>query len=1117
MTEELPKPWYRQTWGRLLLILCSLVVAFLLWKSVTEWMTDRALRDAISELDLAEPNWRIEDWDKRQPEPKPEENLATIGLKLGSRFGVSTFNSGGTGAQLDMQPGISLNSYQVKILQTTLGDQSDLPAELEKILLLKQGAFPLPDFRSPEYRVMSPPQGRQSDLRNIATMLNHYVQVQAQDQQPQNAIIACRALLHLAHSCDEDPFVITHFIRMALQTVAAQMMERTLAQTQPSPEALLPLQDLMWAESKLDFWKVGLMAERARLDRFMREIEQGLHDKDALNTYVRRIMPHGRDLELLDGFVGKYRSFIGQTPYGYIPDERLKVLRFYGEAQALAERKATYEEMASHVAKYRANSLILRQFGQTVPRLYDAELKRRVLLQMAAGLIAAERYRQAKGALPTGWNDLVPKYLPETPRDPYDNQPARWKTTSTGFILYCVGQDKQDADGFVHPSLEGKPATDVGLEFFETRQRRQAAAPPPGDEINFGRQQLLFSDEREQFLNAASQGDIVTIRKLLDKGIDINTKSAYGATALFFAVEKGHVEVVKLLLEKKIDLTVKDTFYSADAITWATMNDQAECVGLLLKAGAKGEAGLLSSAIAQNKPKMVAAILSNTKISQETLDSSIRNIDPAKTEIVKLLAGAGAKGEPTAKVEAKKTETPAKTPGKAAAADEGAIPTTLAIELSGKPTQPRNWPNFRGAGNAGIADGQFPPTTWDATTGKHLAWKTPIPGLSLACPIVWENKLFVTTAINSENPQASLRIGQYGDVDSLKEDVKHTWKVYCLDVLSGKVLWEQTSHTGIPRTRRHMKSSHANATPVTDGKVVIVNFGSEGMFCYNMNGRFIWRADLGKLGSSWFFNPDYEWGFGSSPVIYGDSVIVQCDIGKNSFIGAFNLQDGTQIWSTPREEIPSWCTPTIIEPEQGQPELVTVASRYARGYNPLTGEEKWKLGKFSEIAVPTPFYAEGLIYLTTGYRPIQPIYAVKPGGQGDLSLPKDKETSDYIAWSKQRGGPYLPTPIVYQGHLYVCSNSGVLSCYEAKTGKTIYQKRLGGANGYTASLVAADGRIYCTDEEGVVRVVKAGPEFKVIAINKLGEECLSHPAISNGRIFYRTRGHVMAFGLKNTD
>ena len=435
------------------------------------------------------------------------------------------------------------------------------------------------------------------------------------------------------------------------------------------------------------------------------------------------------------------------------------------------------------------------------------------------------------------------------------------------------------------------------------------------------------------------------------------------------------------------------------------------------------------------------------------------------------------------------------------------------VEPTARVEKPLPWAGFRGMNNAGLADGQFPPTAWDATTGMNLAWKTPIPGLGLSSPVVWDNRLFVTTAINLDTPKPSLRIGQYGDVDSVKETAPHTWLTYCLDVDSGKILWQQQACTGVPKVKRHMKSSHANATPATNGQYVVVNFGSEGLYCYTNEGKPIWQKQLGKLGSGWFFNPDYEWGFGSSPVIVGNLVIVQCDIGKHSFIAAYSLENGEEQWTTPREEIPSWCSPTIVQPENGKPELVTVASKYARGYDPYSGKELWKLGKFSEIAVPTPFYAQGLIYLTTGYAPIQPIYAIKPGARGDISLEKGKQTNDSVVWSKTRGGPYLPTPLVYGEHLYVCTNAGVFSCYEAKTGKVIYQKRLGGKNGYTASLVAADGRIYCTDEEGNVRVVKAGPEFQLLAINKLGEECLSHPAISNGRIFFRGREHVMAFAM----
>ncbi len=548
------------------------------------------------------------------------------------------------------------------------------------------------------------------------------------------------------------------------------------------------------------------------------------------------------------------------------------------------------------------------------------------------------------------------------------------------------------------------------------------------------------------------------------------------------------------------------------------MNDRTEAIGLLLKAGAKGESGVLINAIAQNKPALVKAALDSGRVKQETLDDMLTRAS-GKAEILKLLKDAGAKEKPPApekepaKPAEKKSETPSK-PAPPAKIEESALPTEPAVEPKEVPKEAKPWPAFRGANASGVADGQFPPTAWDAGTGKHLVWKQSIPGLGLSCPVVWGNRLFITTAINQANPKPSLKIGQYGDVTSVQETTPHDWKVFCLDTATGKMLWEHKAYTGVPMIKRHTKSSHANATPATDGKYVVVNFGSEGLFCYTVEGQLLWQKSLGKLGSGWFFNPDYEWGFGSSPIIFQDTAIVQCDIGKNSFIAAYRLSDGHQVWQTARDEIPSWSSPTLIQPEGGVPELVTVASKFARGYDPATGKELWRLGKFSEISVPTPFLAQGLIFLTSGYRPIQPIFAVRPGARGDISLKEGKEANEYIAWSKQRGGPYLPTPISYGEYLYSCGNSGILTCYEAKTGKQVYQQRLGGKNGYTACPVAADGRLYFTDEEGVVRVVKAGPKFALLSVNKLGEECLCNPAISDGKIFFRCREHVMAFGLK---
>jgi outer membrane protein assembly factor BamB len=268
---------------------------------------------------------------------------------------------------------------------------------------------------------------------------------------------------------------------------------------------------------------------------------------------------------------------------------------------------------------------------------------------------------------------------------------------------------------------------------------------------------------------------------------------------------------------------------------------------------------------------------------------------------------------------------------------------------------------------------------------------------------------------------------------------------------------------------------------------------------------------LGALDSGWFFNPDLQWGFASSPIIYSDLVIVQCDVGAGSFIAAFRLADGSEAWRTAREEIPSWGSPTVVETPE-RTELVTSATKFARGYDPLTGTELWRLGRFSEITVPTPVYGDGLIFITSGYRPIQPIFAVRPGAVGDISPPEGQTESKFLAWGALKGGPYMQTPLAYRGLFYICSDAGVVTCYEATTGKQIYMKRLPGGGAHTASPVAADGKLYFTGELGRVHVVKAGSEFSVLAENDLGETCLATPAISNGMLFFRTESHVVAIG-----
>jgi outer membrane protein assembly factor BamB len=273
----------------------------------------------------------------------------------------------------------------------------------------------------------------------------------------------------------------------------------------------------------------------------------------------------------------------------------------------------------------------------------------------------------------------------------------------------------------------------------------------------------------------------------------------------------------------------------------------------------------------------------------------------------------------------------------------------------------------------------------------------------------------------------------------------------------------------------------------------------------------VWKKDLGVLDAGWFYDPDYQWGFGSSPIIYRDMVITQCDIQKGSFIAAFSLKDGSEVWRTPRDEVPSWGTPTVHE-GQTRAELLVNGTHFVRGYDPLTGKELWRLGRNSEITVPAPIVAHGLAYFTSGYTPIQPIYAVRLGASGDITLKEEEEKSDPIAWSKKRGGPYMPTPIAYGEHLYTCANQGILTCYDAKTGEQVYRTRIadGKGGGYSASPVAADGRLYFTSEDGEIFVVKAGPKYELMASNPIGEVCMATPAISNGTFFVRARHHVFA-------
>lgn len=422
----------------------------------------------------------------------------------------------------------------------------------------------------------------------------------------------------------------------------------------------------------------------------------------------------------------------------------------------------------------------------------------------------------------------------------------------------------------------------------------------------------------------------------------------------------------------------------------------------------------------------------------------------------------------------------------------------------------QHWPSFRGPAASGVAEGHKTPTTWDAAKGVGLAWKTPIPGLAVSSPIVWGDTVFVTTAVSSD-PKAIFRHGLYGDVEPSSDVSPHSWRLLAIDKKTGRVRWERVAHAGVPKTKRHPKSSQASCTPVTNGRVVVAYFGSEGLYAYDMNGALRWKQDLGRVDAGWFYDPDYEWGAASSPVIYKDLVIVQTDRQQDSFIAAYRLDDGSQAWRTPREEIPSWSTPTVY---QGPPrdELITQATKFIRAYDPRTGKELWRLGPNSEITTPTPIVVDGMVVITNGYRGIQPIYAVRPGGSGDLTLKDGAKSSAFVAWSTDRGGPYTPTPIAYGDLLYTLTNNGVLSAYVARTGEKVHQARVrDDITAFSASPVAADGKLYLAGEDGDVFVLKAGRTPELIATNPVGEVLMATPAISDGLVIVRGLKHLFAF------
>ncbi|MEO1842860.1 MAG: PQQ-binding-like beta-propeller repeat protein [Akkermansiaceae bacterium] len=436
---------------------------------------------------------------------------------------------------------------------------------------------------------------------------------------------------------------------------------------------------------------------------------------------------------------------------------------------------------------------------------------------------------------------------------------------------------------------------------------------------------------------------------------------------------------------------------------------------------------------------------------------------------------------------------------------------TLALTpLAAAEAKSQNWPAFRGPGATGVAEGYPLPTTWNAdpAAGKTrgVLWRTPVPGLGHSSPVVWGDRIFLCTAI-AEDGKSSLKLGPGGRPTAADDSGKHSWVVLCYDKSTGKELWRKTARQGKPRATRHVKASQANTSLAVDGKHLVAFFGSEGLYCYDLDGKLLWSRDLGVINISKY---GIGWGYASSPAIHGNHIALACDDPSNPFLAMHRLSDGKELWRVSRKDISerSWGTP-LIHQGPAKTHVVVNGWPWIVSYDLLTGKELWKIHGGGDNPIPTPFIANGWIYLTSAHGKLSPIYVVRPEARGDITPSKKAPSNEGVVWSIFKGGSYMSTPVVYRGSIYLGSSS-IIRSFNATTGEKIYAERLPLSAAIIASLVAADGKIYCASEDGVVYVLAAGNEFKVIASNPMGDPCLATPAISKGILYFRTTKSLIA-------
>lgn len=465
-----------------------------------------------------------------------------------------------------------------------------------------------------------------------------------------------------------------------------------------------------------------------------------------------------------------------------------------------------------------------------------------------------------------------------------------------------------------------------------------------------------------------------------------------------------------------------------------------------------------------------------------------------------------------------------------------------------------DWPQFRGPNGSATSTEDNLPTRWSTT--KNIAWKVKLPGYGWSCPVIWGDKVFITTAVTDkqQKPSGGFDKGGFGKggfdkgnfgkggkggfgkggfgkggfgpggMKGRVPDTVYKWEIHCLSATDGKTLWKKVAAEKKPTTSVHSSNTYATETPVTDGNRVYAYFGAAGAFCYDLDGNFLWKANLGT------YRVFAGHGTASSPVLADGKLIIQCDNDEKSFLVALDAKTGKEVWKTPREERTGWSTPLVWKNKE-RTEIVCVGGSHVRSYDPSTGKQLWQLAGTSGQVKASPVANDTVLFVGSGggmggigFGPGggfgggraggfggsgKPLFAVKAGSSGDISLTGKAESNASVAWKQTQAGPATPSLLLYQGYLYVLEDrGGILCCHDSKTGKQLYKERIPGARSFTSSPWAYGGNVFCLDDAGTTHVVKAGPEFEVIASNKLGEMAWSSPAAAHGSLFLRTVDHL---------